>query len=209
MKKHFTLFKNDHDLLLFGLIFFVMEAIKQIILIKRGYNVWFFPFQLCSMPIYLCLLYGLIHKPKCLLTWLADYGFLGGFAALVVHQGFTETGILYVTIHGYVWHSLMLVLSLYLVFVRKIDLSWKSFGKGVIVLFVMCALAEVINVIGHPYGDCDMFYITPYHISSQPVFCDIDRVIGRPLGILVYIGAIIFFAAFIREIYCFITSKLA
>jgi hypothetical protein len=209
MKHEGALLKNDHDLFIFGLIFFIMEAFKQIILIKRGYNIWFFPFQLCSIPIYLCLLYGLIHKPECALTWLADYGFLGGFAALIVHRGFTNTGILYVTIHGYLWHSLMIVLSIYLVFVRRIDLSWKAFGKSVLLFAVMCVLAEIINVIGHPFGDCDMFYITPYHMSSQPVFCNIDRLIGRPLGIIVYLGTIIFFSAFIHELYHLMRTQLA
>ena len=171
--------------LCFGMIFFVLEMIKQCLLIHVGYNIWYFPFQLCSMPIYLNLFYAFTHKPKCLPTWLVDYGLLGGIAALIVHSGFTDTPYLYITIHGYLWHSLMILEALLILY--KGDFHFKAYGHAVMLLLLLASIAEVINIMAHPYGDCDMFYISPYHLSSQPIFSHIDQLIGRPLGIIFYL----------------------
>ena len=37
-----------------------------------------------------------------------------------------------------------------------------------------------------------MFYISPYHNSTQIVFCDLERITGRPLGILLYLLTVLF-----------------
>ena len=81
-----------------GIVLIAMELWKQLtlwLLVEGGqYNVWYFPFQLCSLPMYLALLYGMLRKrtgrrafiiKRALLTFLQDYGFLGGALALIVH----------------------------------------------------------------------------------------------------------------------------
>lgn len=48
-----------------GIVFFILEILKQLGLwlveYHGSYNVWYFPFQVCSMPIYLGLWYGLLY----------------------------------------------------------------------------------------------------------------------------------------------------
>lgn len=190
-----------------GLVFLVMETIKQMILIGHGYNVWYFPFQLCSMPMYLCLIAGILEKrgqglriQKVIRTFLMDYGMLGGIAALSYSAGFTDTGILYISIHGYVWHILMIVLAVYIYLKDRADLSLRGFLKATGLFGLLALLAEVINVLLHPFGDCDMFYISPYHYSSQPFFSTVDQMIGRIPGIIFYLLMIVVGAAIIHYI---------
>ena len=95
------------------------------------------------------------------------------------------------SLHGYLWHILLILLSLYLTLQGLSDTRKGAFWKTLPVFFTAALLAEVLNVLLHPFGDCDMFYISPYHLSSQPVFREIDRVIGRGPGILLYLAAVI------------------
>ncbi|SFG34916.1 TMEM164 family acyltransferase [Oribacterium sp. WCC10] len=189
---------TDRVIVTFGVVFLMMEIWKQIMIWKvefgGRYEIWYFPFQLCSMPMYLCLLYMALKEIKCtkrfraaILTFIRDYGFLGGIMALIVHDGLIHQGFPLLTAHGFIWHVLMLLLSIYISF-KHISLKGNSGFASTLPLFmILSVIAEVINVIFHNFGDCDMFYISPYHNSSQMIFDDIDSVIGRPLGIIVYL----------------------
>jgi hypothetical protein len=121
-------------------------------------------------------------------TFLADYGLLGGVMALIVRDGFTFPEHPLLTAHGYVWHIGMCLLAV-LLWRRSVPAqrTMGGFLRTLPLLAALSAIAEVVNVTLHPYGDCDMFYISPYHLSVQPVFHSIDTVIGRPAGILIYL----------------------
>lgn len=191
--------------LMLGLLLLFMELWKQLYLylfvFDRQYRVWYLPWQLCSMPIYLCLIYGVgmlvsgrkgsSHTFRPLAVFMADYGLLGGIAALLVPDGFTWPEHPLLTLHGYLWHVLLILLSLYLTLRGLSDIRKRAFLKTLPIFFTAALVAEVLNVLLHPFGDCDMFYISPYHLSSQPVFREIDSVIGRGPGILLYLAAVI------------------
>lgn len=192
-------------MLIMGFLFLALETIKQILLIVHGYNIWYFPFQLCSMPIYLCLLDGILKKrqkhdafQKIIQTFLMDYGMLGGIAALSYRAGFTDTGIAYIAFHGYLWHTLMIVLAIVIYLKNQADLSLKGFKQATALFLVLAIVAEVLNVLLHPLGDCDMFYISPYHYSTQPFFSAVELIIGRIPGIVFYVLMIIVGAAIIH-----------
>ena len=174
------------------------------------YNVWYFPFQLCSLPMYLALLYGMLRKRtgrrafiirRALLTFLQDYGFLGGALALIVHEGLMHPGHPLLTAHGFLWHIVMLLTALYIHVTGLSDRSCRGFRRTLPIFGIAAVLAELINLALHRYGDCDMFYITPYHLSSQPVFRSIDAVIGRPVGILLYLGCVVLGAFLVHRVF--------
>ena len=56
--------KKDTDsvIITFGIVLLLMEIWKQLMIWKvefgGRYEIWYFPFQLCSMPMYLCLMYA-------------------------------------------------------------------------------------------------------------------------------------------------------
>ena len=210
---------NRKTMLAFGIFFLVMEAAKQFYLyfgVFGEYNVWYFPFQLCSMPIYLCILYGLTGRGGTpFLTLLMDYGMLGGALSLIYHEGFTFAGHPLLTAHGYIWHTAMVILSI-LIFSSSIKqshsaapevLSFKSYCRASALFLALAACAFVIDIALHPFGDCDMFYISPFHNSSQPVFGDVDAAIGKPAGIIIYLAAVIVGAGIVHTVYYSISRR--
>lgn len=195
-------------MLIIGFLFLVLETIKQILLIIHGYNIWYFPFQLCSMPIYLCLLDGALkkrhkHEPsqKIIQTFLMDYGLLGGIAALSYPAGFTNTGITYIAFHGYLWHVLMMIMAIVIYLKKEADLSLKGFKQATLLFLVLAIIAEALNILLHPLGDCDMFYISPYHYSTQPFFSSVELMTGRLFGIIFYLFMIVVGAAIIHYLF--------
>ena len=219
--------RRDRTVILaFGIVFLLMEIFKQaylfFIVFDGHYDVWYFPFQLCSMAIYLCLIAGCFDKYSgCdsdypmnfkyskdegikinqrtsqqsnaitinVLTFLQDYGLLGGIMALIVRDGFTFDNHPILTIHGFLWHLLMIALALFIFVKGYSNLTTSGFVKSCVVYLICAAIAFAINVALHRFGDCDMFYISPYHLSSQPVFSEIDGIVGRPVGIAIYLAS--------------------
>ena len=101
-----------------GLVMAVSEIWKQwclTFLLGQGhYNWWHFPFQLCSIPMYICLMFPWIHSEKLqkiMLVFLMDYGLLGGIFAF-----FDTSGMHYsyfpLTVHSFTWHILLIILGL-------------------------------------------------------------------------------------------------
>lgn len=187
-----------------GFLLLLMEIWKQLtlwLIVGKGkYNVWYFPFQLCSLPMYISLLYGVLRTRKgsrveiwkqACMTFLQDYGFLGGMMALLFHEGLMHPGHPFLTAHGFLWHGIMLLMALYIHKTGLSDLSMRGFRFTLPMFGLSALLAEGSNVALHRYGDCDMFYISPYHLSSQPVFCSIDAIIGRPAGIVLYLICVV------------------
>lgn len=193
-----------------GLLLTAMELAKQTylyaVVFGGHYNVWYFPFQLCSVPMYLALLWPLLEKRRERLamaaaTFIQDFGLLGGVAALIVHEGFTHPGHPMLTAHGYIWHILLIAMSIYMFRSGFAGQDIRSFRDSAGIFAVCAVIAEIINVLLHPFGDCDMFYISPYHLSSQIVFRDIDRIIGRGPGIIFYLLCVVAGAALVHLAY--------
>ena len=210
-----------------GLLLFFMEAWKQLYLyywvFDRRYNVWYLPWQLCSMPVYLCPLYGLlslgsagrIRRSRFLkwflpaaATFLMDFGMLGGVAALLVPEGFLHPGHPFLSLHGYLWHILLIALSLLIACMGAADTTKAGFLKTLPLFFLGAGVGELLNVLLRDHGDCDMFYISPYHLSSQPVFRDIDAALGRIPGIFIYLAAILLGAFLIHLLLSRLSQRL-
>lgn len=214
---------DSKGIFLFGIIFLCLEIFKQgylyFIVFDGDYDFWYLPFQLCSMPIYICLIYGIINWGKeissfrkgplpgaFLMTFIQDYGLLGGILALIVRDGFVFPDHIVLTVHGYIWHIGMIILSLYIFFSHLSDNSFKGFMKGTLLYGFLAIVALFINIKFQYLGDIDMFYISPFHASSQPIFDSVDSMVGRPIGIAIYIAATMIGAATAHLIY-WLTSK--
>ena len=82
--------ENRRFFFICGLFMLSGEIWKQLTLtfILGGgqYNWWYFPFQLCSIPMYILLIYPRIRRTalkQALLTFLMCYGLLGGIAVFL------------------------------------------------------------------------------------------------------------------------------
>ncbi|MDD3142528.1 MAG: YwaF family protein [Lachnospiraceae bacterium] len=178
-----------------GLLLVAMELYKQIFLfniISHGhYNWWYFPFQLCSIPMYLCIIIPFVHSKKytlILCTFLQNFSILGGVMALLFHSGLIYS-YLRLTIHGFVWHILLILIGLLTCITQHSDSSIKGYLCTLYPYAFSCIIATVINIISPKAGGADMFYISPYHPSTQFGFHYIAVTYGTLAGILIYIIA--------------------
>lgn len=180
-----------------GILMLISEIWKQYCLtyiVNNGtYNWWYFPFQLCSIPMYVCLLIPFSASSKIrgvLLAFLMDFGLLGG-----IFTFFDTTGMHYsyrpLTIHSFAWHILLIIIGVYAGLCRASDHSLSGFAKCTCLFLVCCLAATLFNLAFHPYGQINMFYISPYHFMGQIVFRDIAGILGNTAGILIYILSII------------------
>ena len=206
----FSRHHSDCILFLSGLFLSVCELYKQGFLytiVNSGrYDWWYFPFQLCSVPMYLCLLYPflpsdrrhpIINKINCA-VFIQDFGLLGGFMALADPSGLMHP-YWTLTLHGFIWHFILIFLGFYCCFSRISDVSTEGFFRVLPLFFLCCIIATVINVAAGPDGNADMFYITPYYPSLQRVFHTIALFAGIIPGNIVYLFCVCLGAGLVHK----------
>ena len=181
-------------LFLCGIVLAASECYKQLFLYyvvnDQTYNWWYFPFQLCSLPMYFCLVLPFVPSAgnkTILYTFMQDFNLLGGIMALAEPSGlFHPYWVL--TIHGLIWHLLLIYIGLVIAFSRCSDTTSRGFVRTLPLFFVCCIVASVINRTAKPLGQADMFYISPYYPSAQIVFHDIAIKYGISIGNALYLA---------------------
>ena len=204
-----------------GSFLFASEILKQLLLtfvVDDGhYTLWYFPFQLCSLPMYLLVLYPFFHTESArntLLGFLATYNLLGGIAVFFDTSGM-HYPLLILTVHSYLWHILLIItgilsgillvqksatvpsLSYYKDMKRQLtDASMHhllpSFSRITLLYILFALIAEYLNHILDSFGEINLFYINPDYQMTQVFFVKIGELCGNNLAILVYILATIF-----------------
>ena len=167
-------------LLVCGLLLAAGELYKQLFLyyvIFGAYNWWYFPFQLCSVPMYLCLLLPFLRRHE-------DFSLLGGIMALAEPSGLLHP-YWTLTMHGLTWHILLVFIGLLLAFSQIPDRTAQGYLRTLPLLAAFCVIATVINVATG--GAADMFYISPYYPVTQVVFYELSLRLGTGAGIGIYL----------------------
>ncbi len=191
-----------------GWLLAVLEVYKQFFLycvVNGGaFDFWFFPFQLCSVPMYLCIILPLFTTDTRLtmMTFMGGYTFVSAAAALIFPEDILRPYIT-LTVHGFVWHGLLLFISLFIFLTGYTDASIRGLRRAATLFGILCAIALGINIAAesvmpairtaHPLIEHDwaaMFYLNPFHISPQPVVSTVQRRLGIPAGLLLYILAV-------------------
>ncbi len=186
--------KKAANLILFfmGLFLALFETYKQICYnYMRGFNVingyaWdVFPWQICSIPMYIALIMPFIKNDKrrdVLIAFMAVFGMIGGFAALFFNQeNLFSWGDVGIYVHTIVWHLVLMMLGFF-------SIGYLSIGKGsylrniniwsytYLLLIIFSVVAEGINfIIPLIYGEksaaamnTNMWYFSMWYPS--PVF---------------------------------------
>lgn len=156
-----------------------------------------FPFQLCSVPMYLSLFCAFCRNEK-VNRWMYEYMFavnmVGGIMAFAEPSGI-QHGFVTLTLHAYIWHMLLVFLGLYLYMSKRACTDAHSYKKAVVMYLGSCAVAQLFNVI---FGDkINCFYISPYRQSPLAVFKDIYAACGWLVNFVLMIIAIMLASAII------------
>ncbi len=172
--------KVDKILFKCGLFLLATEIYKQLFYffyIENGsYPYWIFPFQLCSVPMYLCLLLPFIKQQKIkdmIYNFIASYNLMGGFISFLEPSGLIHEYIS-LTVHAFIWHMMLVFIGLLIIATKLAAKNFDDFPKAILTYLCLCLIAFIINLIFYDKsnGTINMFFIGPAN-SSIVVFKDI------------------------------------
>lgn len=161
--------------------------------IAFDYQWYIFPFQFCSMPMYIGLLAGLLKKGKlqaALYSFLATYALFGGLCVFAYpEQVFIST--IGINIQSMVCHGLMIVVGAYLLYTGCVKFEHKTMLRAMSVFAVCIICAMVLNEIAYFSGLLDnetfnMFFISPHCEPSLPVYSLVQAEVPYPWCLFIY-----------------------
>ena len=157
----------------------VYKILLHVVTDPYGWTFWgVFPFQLCSVPMYLSIFCALCRSKK-VNAWLYEFMFavnmFGGIMAFIEPSGINHP-YWTLTIHAYIWHMLLIFLGLYLYFSKRACMDARSYIKAAVTYYAACGVAQGFNLIFA--GKINCFYISPFVQSPLAVFSDIYATCG-------------------------------
>ena len=192
--------KLTHLIGVLGALMILAEIGKQWFVRRYVYPngaTWFFPWQLCSIAMYASVLVPFLRGKArdALLVFLGSFSLLAAAVALLVPGDMLRPQIA-LFCHSFAYHFVMVVESIAAVCILTRREKRAPFLPALIVFLVTAVVAEIINVVCHTFfGDrppvANMFNITPYHPSTQPVFHQIALSLGVLPEIVIYLCVII------------------
>lgn len=202
---------------IYGVTAFILEALKQIVwsveyisstnTFSWDYQWYAAPFQLCTMPIYVCLICLFLKKGllrDSLLAFMAYITILGSLATAIIPNDVFVEDIL-INIHTMWLHLGSLVVSVYLLMSREVVVGKKDFRNAIVTFVVFMLIANALNIIVYNIGALNgetfnMFYISPYFESTLPIFNIIYGVVPYPVFLIIYFVALTLGAYVIYQI---------
>ena len=164
--------------LVMALIVIVLEIYKQLQYsfsydggVVFDYQWYAFPFQFCSTPMYVGLLAGL-----CVMVYPNDI--------------YIDT--VGINIQTSVCHGTMISVAVYLLYSGYVELKHKTILKAMSVFACAMGIAMILNEIAYRSGleeTFNMFYISPHHAPSLPVYSQVQAVVPFPFCTLIYFAA--------------------
>jgi uncharacterized membrane protein YwaF len=158
---------------------------------------WFFPWQLCSIAMYCSFLVPFLRgrARDALLTFLGSFSLLAAAVALLVPGDMLRPQIA-LFCHSFAYHAVMVAESIAAISILARRKKKPPFRPALVLFLATAAVSEVINVICYTFfGErtpvANMFNITPYHPSTQPIFHQIAVTLGILPEIIIYLGVII------------------
>ena len=199
---------------IFSLILIGCEVFKQLFWFEfyGYYRFEIFPFQFCSVPIYVAILASVIPWEKVrevCYRFLAFYGIIGGIAVMVVPTAVLYTYFISMSIHAMLWHSVLVVMGVYLIVSRGYGKRIREMLTSALILVGFVAIAIVGNILVYklhldtpacqPGDNLSMFYISPYYPTQLPLLGAVQE-ISYPLFVLCYL---LFFNSFAMIVWGF------
>ncbi len=203
-------FKNPTEkqvravLLTVSVIVAVLEIYKQIEYtftptetgIEGDFQWYAFPWQFCSMPMYVGLLAGIwpkgkIHDAFC--AFLATYSIFAGICVMV-YPGDVFTATIGINIQTMICHGTMISLGIFLLGTGYVKTEQKTILKAIPVFSAAVVIAMILNELAH-YTDFtggetfNMFFISRHEDPHLPVYSIVQQYVPYPFCLIIYIAA--------------------
>lgn len=197
--KHFDDKSIDKNVFYFGICFFILELYKQLFYNvfsgRTGYDWSIFPFQLCSTPLYVCLIAPFTKGKikKAFYVYLSSFCMLGGLSVLIFPSSVIVEEIT-ITFQSFIWHSSMVVLGCYLIHVMRFGKNLKELLPGVVIFLIVVFMAVTFNYVFeifkekyHLNAHFNMLFISPYYECNIQFYSIIWNATNWYISVFAYI----------------------
>ena len=185
------------DIFVFSLGSFLVliELYKQIFfaVLNEGYDWSVFPFQLCSMPIYVAFIAPLIKNEKIkdgMYRFLASFCLLAGTFVMLYPNTCLNTPYVTMLIHTMVWHSTMVVIGVYLIFAKNYGKNLKELIIPSFMFAIFSSIAVGLNCLFYLNNKdvyFNMFYLSPYYYTPIEILTEIKDSLGIGVYFFIYV----------------------
>lgn len=175
----------------FSVILVGCEVFKQLFWFAfyDYYRFEIFPFQFCSVPIYVAVFASVIPWDKVrevCYRFLAFYGIIGGLAVMLVPNAVLYTYFVPMSLHAMLWHTVLVVMGVYLIVSRGYGKRIREMFTPAMVFVGFVVLAIIGNILVYklhlgtpacqPGDRLSMFYISPYYTTELPLLGAVQEV---------------------------------
>lgn len=185
--------------ILFSVGFFlaVSEVLKQLfyffVMEDNAYSWGDFPFQLCSVPMYLCMIAPWLKPGKLqrgMYSFMVLYNLLGGAISFAEPSGLLLDHW-FLTIHALVWHMLLVFIGLFICFSRRGGNRQSDYVGATWTFLALCGAAFALNCfVQYGLGEhMNMFFVGPGN-SPIIVFKQFSEWFGWYINTPIYIFAV-------------------
>ena len=163
--------------------------------IVYDYQWYIFPWQFCSMPMYVGLAAGLTRRGRvhdALCAFLATYAIFAG-VCVMAYPTTIYTGTLGINIQTSICHGSMIAVGIYLLYSGYVKLRHRTMLGAMAVFACLICVAILLNEIAFRTGltareDFNMFFISPYQEPHLPVYSTVQQLVPYPFCLLLYFG---------------------
>lgn len=180
-----------------GLVLAVGELFKQLFyyfsIMENRYSWGDFPFQLCSIPIYMCLIVPWLKPGRVqrgMYSFMVLYNLLGGAISFAEPSGLLLSHV-FLTVHALIWHMLLVFIGLFLCFSGRGGNQKSDYTHATITFLALAGIAFGLNCFVQ-YGlgkHMNMFFVGPGN-SPLAVFSQFSKWFGWYINTPIYLFAV-------------------
>lgn len=187
---------------IFSVILILGEIFKQLFWYAyyEYYRFEIFPFQFCSVPIYISFFATVVPSEKArevCYRFLAFFGIIGGLAVMLVPSAVLYTYFVPISLHSMIWHTILVAMGVYLIVSRGYGRMLKELVAPFYLYLGCVAVALIGNVLVYklhlgtdacqPGDNLSMFYLSAYYPTQFPLLGVVQE-FSYPLFVLCYIA---------------------
>ena len=190
--------KTIHTILFcLGSILLLSEIFKQLLyyfaLNDHRYYWGEFPFQLCSIPMYLCMVVPFLKPGKLqrsLCSFMVLYNLLGGAISFAEPSGLLHE-YWFLTMHSLAWHMILVFIGLLICFSKRGGNQQGDYAGATWVFLGLSVVAFILNLLVQTlaHEHMNMFFVGPGN-SPLAVFSLFSEWFGWYVNTFIYLFAV-------------------
>lgn len=183
-------------LLVMSTIMILFEIYKQLSFSYNdgiwSYQWYAFPFQFCSVPMYVGFIVGITKNKKlenALYSFLATFSLIAGLSVMLYPNTVFTSEVL-INVQTMIHHGFMIIMGVFVLITNTVKPSFKTLYSAFKIFVVIVLIAISIDVVTYYLNinnGLEMFFISPFHTSELPIFSIIYDQVPYLIFLAIYI----------------------